>query len=204
LLRIGTEDPFFPQGVQLDFEASAQLRHNKFVILDILTSDVRVGLPLSFSHNNHQTKFAAYLLRSIPSDLLLPTLPMLKGDDFFQRQSLVLGHSIYVTRRIRIYGEVGYALRSRISEQWEVQFGAEYAPVLPTRFWGSPFLAANAYLREEVNFGGTFTLQGGWSWRNKHGRLLRIGGHYSNGMSNQFLLHDKHEQQIGVGIWHDF
>ena len=128
----------------------------------------------------------------------------LDRDDLFQRQSLVLGHSIYLTERFRVYGEVGYAFRSRVSEQWELQFGTEYAPVLPTKFFGSPFLAANGYLREEVNFGGTFTLQGGWSWRNKNGRLCRLGAYYSNGMSNQFVLHDEHEQQIGFGFWHDF
>ncbi len=201
LFRLGTEDPAFPLGVQLDFEAAVQMRQNNPLALRVLSSDVRVGFPLSFSRNNHQTKLAVYFIRAHPDD---DAFPNLGDDEFFQRQALVLGHSIYLTNRLRIYGEIGYALRSNVSEQWEVQFGAEYAPVIPTGFLGAPFLAANAYLRQEANFGGTLTLQGGWSWRNKQGRLLRIGGHYANGMSNQFSLHDKYEQQIGVGIWHDF
>jgi hypothetical protein len=69
---------------------------------------------------------------------------------------------------------------------------------------GFPFLAANALLREEVNFGGTFTLQTGWAWRNRQSRLLRVGLHYANGMSNQFVSHDQFEQQLGFGIWHDY
>ena len=204
LMRYGTQDPSFPRGVQLDLEASAQFRHWGFSSLNILTSDLRVGLPLSFSRNRHQTKLAIYFLRSNPSDGLLESIRALRTDDFFQRHSLVLGHSAYLTDRFRLYGEVGYAFKSVVSDKWELQFGAEYAPVCPTGFLGSPFIAANGYLREEVDFGGTFTLQAGWAWRKKRGRLFRIGLHYANGMSNQFALHDRHEQQLGFGIWHDF
>lgn len=204
LFRIGTRDAFFPKGLQLDLEASAQFRQRSLSSLDILTSDLRFGLPLSYSRNNHQTKLALYFLRSHPSDSLLDQILSLRTEEFFQRKSFVLGHSIYLTNRFRIYGEVGYAFSSDISEQWEFQFGAEYAPVTPTGILGAPFLAANGYLREEVDYGGTFTLQAGWSWRNRRARLLRIGAHYSNGKSNHFALHDWHEQQYGFGIWHDF
>lgn len=204
LVRIGTQDPSFPKGLQLDFEASAQFRNRNLASLDILTSDIRFGLPLSFSRNNHQTKLAVYFLRTHPGDGLLGRIRSLRTDDFFQRESLVLGHSVYLTNRFRLYGEVGYAFSSKVSDQWELQFGTEYAPVCPTGLIGSPFVAANGYLREEVDFGGTFTLQAGWAWRKKRGRLFRIGMHYANGMSNHFALHDRHEQQLGFGIWHDF
>jgi hypothetical protein len=205
LVRIGTADPFFPLGIQLDVEASAQLRQANLVNLDVLTSDVRFGIPLSFSHGPHKTKLGVYFLRSHAGDdfqFRFPDLD-LKLDEYFERQSLVLGHSVYLSDRFRVYGEAGYAVHSKVSEQWEFQFGAEYAPVIPTSILGAPFLAANAYLREEVNFGGTVTLQGGWSWRGGNGRLLRLGVQYSNGMSSQFTLYDQHEQQIGFGIWLD-
>jgi hypothetical protein len=204
LLRFGTQDPSFPKGWQLDLEASAQFRNRGSGSLGILTSDVRFGVPLSFSRSNHQTKFGLYFLRAHPSDRLIDRIGSLSRDGFFQRKSFVLGHSVYLTNRFRLYGELGYAVSSTISEPWELQFGTEYAPVCPTGLLGSPFIAANGYLREEVNFGGTFTLQAGWAWRKKRGRLLRIGMHYANGMSNQFALHDQHEQQLGFGIWHDF
>lgn len=203
-LRVGSQDPCSPTGVQFDLEASAQLRQKNLASLDILTSDIRVGFPVSFGRNNHQTKLGVYFLRSHADDRLLDRIPALRTEDFFQRQSLVLGHSRYFAQRFRLYGEAGYAFKSKVSKNWEFQFGAEYAPVMPTSCFGAPFIAANVYLREEVDFGGTFTLQAGWAWRNRNGRLFRIGGHYANGMSNQFVLHDRYEQQLGFGIWHDF
>ena len=54
-----------------------------------------------------------------------------------------------------------------------------------------------------VNFGGGLTVQTGWAWRNAGGHLLRMGLHYYNGESNQFSFFDKHEQQIGFGVWYD-
>ncbi|WP_417737676.1 DUF1207 domain-containing protein [Rosistilla oblonga] len=203
-LRVGSDDPYSPTGVQFDLEASAQMRQTNLASLDLLTSDIRVGFPVSFGRNNHQTKLGVYFLRSHPTDRLIDRIPALRNEDFFQRQSLVLGHSRYFAERFRLYGEAGYAFKSTISKKWELQFGAEYAPVMPTSCFGAPFIAANAYLREEVDFGGTLTLQAGWAWRKKNGRLFRIGAQYANGMSNQFALHDRFEQQLGIGIWHDF
>lgn len=204
LFRYGTLDSAFPKGIQLDVEGSAQLRFSSPGSFDFLTSDYRFGVPLSFSHSNHQTKFGLYFLRSNPSSALWDRIESLFNDEFFQRKSLVLGHSVYLDNRFRLYGEAGYAYSSRVSDKWEFQFGTEYAPVCPTGLMGAPFVAANAYLREEVDFGGTFTFQAGWAWRKSRGRLCRVGLHYANGKSNHFALHDRHEQQVGFGIWHDF
>lgn len=204
LLRIGTQDSAFPQGWQLDFEASAQFRHSDFASQNVLTNDIRFGLPLSFSRNNHQTKFSLYFLRSNASSDFWDAIGSVRSDEFFERKALVLGHSIYLSDRFRVYGEAGYAFSSRVSDQWELQFGAECAPVRPTGILGAPFLAANALLREELDFGGTFNLQAGWAWRKKSGRLFRLGVHYANGASNHFAIHDQYEHQFGFGIWHDF
>ncbi len=204
ILRYGTSDPSFPLGVQLDLEASAQLRHRQFGESGFLASDYRVGVPLSFSRSNHKTKFGVYFLRANPSEGLLDRISSLWTEQFFSRNSLVLGHSIYLNKRLRIYGEAGYAFRSKVSDPWEFQFGSEYAPICPTGLLGAPFWAANLYLREELDYGGTFTAQAGWAWRKKRGRLFRLGVQYSNGKSNQLSLHDWNEQQIGVGIWHDY
>lgn len=161
-------------------------------------------MPLSYSRNNHQTKLALYFLRSNPSRQFLDSISTIGDDGFFERQALVLGHSVYLSDRFRLYGEAGYAFKTEITDKWEFQFGAVYAPVRPTGILGAPFLAANALLREEVDFGGTLTLQGGWAWRRRSGRLLRVGLHYANGKSNHFALQDEHEQQIGFGLWHDY
>ena len=203
LFRIGTLDSCFPQGWQLDVEASAQFRHSQFASQNVLTNDIRFGLPLTYGRNNHQTKLSLYFLRSNPGEDLWDAIGSIGSDEFFQRKAFVLGHSIYLTDRFRIYGEADYAFSTKVSENWAFQFGAECAPVCPTGILGAPFLAANALLREEVDFGGTFTLQGGWAWRKRRGRLFRIGLQYANGASNHFSLHDLHEQQIGFGIWYD-
>ena len=204
VLRYGTSDPSFPLGLQLDIEASAQLRHRQFGESGFLASDYRVGVPLSFSRNNHKTKFGVYFLRANPSEGLIDRISSLWTEPFFSRNSLVLGHSIYLTKRFRVYGEAGYAFQTEVSDPWEFQFGAEYAPICPTGLFGAPFLAANLYLREELDYGGTFTAQAGWAWRKKRGRLFRLGIQYANGKSNQLSLHDWNEQQIGFGIWHDY
>ena len=203
LFRIGTLEGCFPQGLQLDVEASAQFRHSQFASQNVLTNDIRFGLPLSYGRNNHQTKLSLYFLRSNPGEGLWDAIGSIGSDEFFQRKAFVLGHSIYLTDRFRIYGEADYALSSKVSENWAFQFGAECAPVCPTGILGAPFLAANVLLREEVDFGGTFTLQGGWAWRKRRGRLFRIGLQYANGASNHFSMHDLHEQQLGFGIWYD-
>lgn len=204
LVRLGTQDPVFPLGWQLDMEASAQFRHSDFASQNVLTNDIRFGLPLTYSRNNHKTKLGLYFIRSNPSDRLLDMIEDIGDDEFFQREALVLGHSIYLSDKFRIYGEVGYAFSSVVSDKWEFQFGAECAPVQKTGILGAPFLAANAYLREEVDYGGIFNFQAGWAWRKRSGRLFRIGLHYANGKSNHFALHDLSEQQLGFGIWHDF
>lgn len=203
LFRIGSADRYFPKGVQFGVEASAQIRRKNIDSANLLTTDLRCGFPLTFSRNNHQTKLAWYFLRSDPSREILETIGAIGDEGFFERQALVLGHSIDLTERFRVYGEAGYALKTVVSDKWEFQFGAECVPVCPTRIFGAPFLAANALLREEVDFGGTFTLQGGWAWRRRSGKLFRVGLQYANGKSSQFALQDKFEQQIGLGFWID-
>ncbi|MCO8123932.1 DUF1207 domain-containing protein [Stieleria sp. TO1_6] len=203
LLRIGNQDPAFPLGWQLDIEGAAQFRHDSFASQDILTTDIRFGLPLTYSRNNHKTKLSVYFLRSDPSREFWDTIGAISDDEFFERKAIVLGHSIYLSEKFRIYGEGGYAFSSQVSDKWEFQFGAECAPVLQTGILGAPFLAANALLREEVDFGGIFTLQAGWAWRKRAGRLMRIGLQYANGKSNHFAIQDWHEQQVGFGIWFD-
>jgi hypothetical protein len=64
--------------------------------------------------------------------------------------------------------------------------------------------AANVYLLEAEDFGGSLNLQAGWGWRGKNARLLRAGVFYSNGLSNSFVPEDRNEQQFGFGIRHDF
>ncbi len=203
LLRYGTYDDFMPVGIQFDIEGSAQFRSLDAEPLKMGSTDVRCGFPVSIGWGSQETKLALYFLRAEPHRNFFVNRPE-STERIFERQTVVLGHSVHLSEKLRIYGEAGYAFKSDMSGEWELQFGAEFAPVLPTRIWGAPFAAANVYLLEVDDFGGNLTLQAGWAWRGKNARLLRTGLFYSNGLSNSLVPADRNEQQIGFGLWHDF
>ncbi len=204
LFRYGTGRRVRPEGFQLDIEGSAQLRLDLQEEVDVQSVDFRGGIPLTFGRGPFQTKFGYYHLSSHVGDEFLLKNPNFNRLNFAQ-DLLVLGQSIYLTDKLRIYGEVAWGFYTIISEPWEFQFGVDYAPARPTGPAGAPFFAFNAFLRQEVNFGGNMVFQAGWAWRgDENARLLRVGLHYYNGESSQFSFFNNFEEQIGVGVWYDF
>jgi hypothetical protein len=203
LLRFGTHDPIWPEGFEVQAEGSAQLRLDMHNDVDVVAVDFRAGMPVVYGCGPHRWKFAYYHLSSHVGDEFL-----IKNPGFarlnYSRDVLVLGYSYYVIPTLRFYGEAGWAFYTDISKPWEFQLGMDYAPACATGFRGAPFFAMNGQLREEVDFGGNFVLQTGWSWRNQEGALFRVGLHYYNGKSPQFSFFNEHEQQIGFGVWYDF
>lgn len=106
---------------------------------------------------------------------------------------------------MRLYAEGAYAfLSTGGAEPLEFQIGSELSRPGVTDVAGTPFAAVNVHLREEHNFGGDLTIQSGWLWRNKTGRVSRIGAMYFNGKSSQYQFYDDWQEHIGVGVWHDF
>ena len=86
-----------------------------------------------------------------------------------------------------------------------MDLGAECRPSRPTELRGAPFWAVNTHLREEVDFGGSFSAEAGWAWRGTgSGRLLRIGGQYVTGHTRQFEFLGRTEDLVGLGIWLDY
>jgi hypothetical protein len=203
LLRYGTLDNYRPVGIELDIEGSAQFRSLDGNILNTESTDIRFGVPLTVGWGGQETKLELCFLGANPDKELFQS-----SEDpeqwFFERRSIVLGHSIHFGDNFRIYGEVGYAFQATLSGEWEFQFGAEYVPVMPTHIFGAPFAAANVYVLEVDDYGGNLTLEAGWCWRGKNARLLRGGVFYSNGFSNSFAFQDRNEQMAGFGLWHDF
>jgi hypothetical protein len=123
----------------------------------------------------------------------------------FARDVLVAGYAHYLSPNLRLYGEMGWAFYTDISQPWEFQFGVDYAPGYATGIRGAPFFAINGHLREELDFGGHFTVQAGWAWRADNStHLLRTGLEYFNGASNEYSFYNLHEQQIGYGLWYDY
>jgi hypothetical protein len=104
-----------------------------------------------------------------------------------------------------VYGEAGYGVRVDVAEPWEFQAGVDWAPAGYTGFRGAPFAAVNGHFREEVDFGGNFTVQSGWCWRRSPATgLLRVGVEYYNGKDDQFSFFDESVEKIGGGIWYDY
>lgn len=206
ILRYGSANAIFPQGWQLDIEAATMLRLTLDYYRDFETADYRIGIPLTYGVDNWQFKFEVYHLSSHLGDEYAIAHPGSLDDRInYVRDEVVLGASYYPVPVCRLYSEVGYAFNTDGgSEPWEFQFGTELSQPGPTGARGTPFLAINGHLREEVDFGGDVSTQLGWLWRGNSGQVLRTGFHYFNGKSSQYQSFDHFEQQFGVGLWFDF
>jgi hypothetical protein len=204
ILRFGNRSAVHPEGLQLDIEGGGFPRLDiTDGRRDLVSADFRFGIPLTYGIGRYQMKFAYYHLSSHLGDEFMLRTGTQRIN--YVRDALVWGHSYFLTPELRSYGEVAFSYHyDGGAEPWEIQFGLEYAPPCPTGSWGAPFLAANALLQQEYDFGGLFTLQAGWAWRNAVGRLFRAGVHYHNGKSTQFEFFGRHEEQIGLGIWYDY
>lgn len=204
LLRYGTTDPVWPEGFELDLEGAAFPRLAMNEELDLIASDFRFGAPLTFRSGVWETKVGYYHISSHLGDEYFEDHPADPRINYV-RDALVWGLALRPAAALRFYGEVGWAFHTDGgAEPWEFQVGADLSPGSPTGFGGAPFAAVNSQFREEVDFGGSLTVQAGWAWRGNSGHLLRLGLHYLNGKSNQLQFFRHHEEQIGVGLWFDY
>ncbi len=177
VLRYGTGDGIMPQGWELDVEAAAMVRLTLDSIGDFETADYRYGVPLTYGIDNWQFKLAAYHLSSHLGDEYAIAHPGSLDDRInYVRNELVLGASYFPQPVVRLYGEVGWCFHSDGgAEPWEFQFGTELSQPGPTGLHGTPFLAINANLRQEVDFGGDICTEAGWLWRNEYGASHAAG-----------------------------
>lgn len=204
LLRFGTDDAAWPQGWQFDVEGSAQVRLDPDEDLDLTSVDYRIGAPLTYGYGRHRIKLGYYHLCSHLGDEFVEANPGVRHVNYV-RDAILLGYSYFLTENLRVFGEMGWAYYTDVSEPWEFQFGFEYAPARATGLGGAPFLAAYGQLRQELDFSGNFVLQAGWAWRgDRSSHLLRTGLHYYNGLSSQYSFYQVFEQQIGAGFWYDY
>ncbi len=208
LLRYGTADvpgSGRPQGWELDIEGAAFPRLNFDENWDVEAVDFRFGVPITYGRDNWQLKFSYYHLSSHLGDEIAIREGILNQRINFSRDTLVLGGSYYWIPALRTYAEAGWAFYAdEGTEPWEFQFGIDYAQPGPTGAVGTPFLALNGHLREEVDFGGNLVVQAGWLWRGQNDKTMRLGFHYFNGKSNQFQFFNEFEEQIGAGLWYDY
>ena len=202
-VRFGSRESL--EGWQLDLLAGVRLRQDPDEELDMQSTDYRFDIPLTYRQGPHAWKVGYYHVSSHLGDEFLlknPAYPRLN----FLRDVIVLGYSYYPWPELRLYAEAGWGFHTDVSEPWEFQFGFDYGPAWPTRIYGAPFVAANVHLRQELNFGGNFMIEGGWAWRGEGlgAGILRTGPYYYTGGSSQSSYYADSEQQIGVGLWYDF
>ncbi len=208
ILRYGTEGNSGlprPNGWQLDIEGAAFPRLDLEHQSDLIASDFRFGIPLSFGYNRYQTKLAFYHLSSHLGDEYMLRFPNVDRINY-SRNSFVWGNAYYLTDALRLYAETAWACYTNGgAKPWEFQFGVDYSPTELTRsFRGVPFFAVNTHLREEVDFGGNLVVQTGWQWRGLAAHLLRFGIQYFNGKSEQFEFFREHEEKLGLAVWYDY
>lgn len=205
LLRYGNSSASDPQGLQIDFEGAAFPRLDPENDVDLVSVDFRAGMPITWRRGRWRYKAGYYHLSSHLGDEF-----QLKNPDFerlnYVYDALLFGASYFPVPAVRFYGEASWAFHYKGgASPWEFQFGADVSPARPSGVRGDPFLAANVYLRESVDYGGSFTFQTGWQWRGQGpGHLLRLGLQYFDGKSVQFEFYNQTEQQIGIGLWYDF
>ena len=204
LTRYGTSSGVRPEGWQVDLEVAAFLRQDMENDWEVVATDFRGGVPLTYGNGPWRWKFAYYHLSSHLGDEFVVRTGATRIN--FSRDALVFGTSYYVCDELRIYGETGWAFFTNGgSEPWEFQFGIDYSPITPTGGRPVLFWALNGHLREEVDFGGNFVVQVGYQWRPYHGtRLFRFGLQYYNGMSQQYEFFNRYEELLGFGLWFDY
>jgi hypothetical protein len=204
LARYGNSDGMRPEGWQVDIEVAAFLRQDMENNWDVVATDFRGGIPLTYGKGPWRWKFAYYHLSSHLGDEYIVRTGATRIN--FSRDAFVFGSSYYVCDELRVYGETGWAFSTDGGTQpWEFQFGIDYSPLTPTGGRPVMFWAINGHLREEVDFGGNFVVQVGYQWRPYDGtRLLRFGLQYYNGKSKQYEFFNQHEELIGFGLWFDY
>jgi len=192
-----------PEGWQLDVEGAAFPRLSMDT-LHLVSCDFRYGIPLCYRQGIFETKFAFYHESSHLSDIYMAQNPG-SGPNWYSRYAFVWGVGVRPIEELRAYAEIGWSFcDSGPAKPWECQFGVDWAPAAVTDIRGAPFAAVNARLRQEVDYGGNFTVQAGCAWRGQAGQLFRIGLDYFNGKSDQVQFLNQFEQQIGLGVWYDF
>jgi hypothetical protein len=204
LVRYGTDNNLLPEGFQLDFEGAAFPRLQLQQDRQLEAVDFRFGMPLTMKSGPWEYKFAIGHVCAHLGDQYLLTHSGVSRINF-SRDTLVLGVGFRPVPDVRLYAEAGWAFYTwGATEPWEFQFGFEFSPAQPSGWRGTPFLAINGHLRQEVKFGGALTLQTGWQWRGLTGHLFRIGLQYLDGKAEQYQFSDNYERQIGAGVWYDF
>ncbi len=151
----------------------------------MVSTDFRIGFPLTHREGPWEFKFGYYHLSSHLGDLYMVSHPDVMRLNYV-REQLVFGVAYRPIPDLRFYGEANWAFHEDGGSQpWEFQFGIDYSPAQPNGFYGAPFAAINSKIEEDLNYSGNVTFEAGWQWRGPTGHTLRTGLEYFDGYSFQ-------------------
>ena len=202
IIRYGTQDAIWPEGWQLDVDGAALPRLDS--TRSMVSTDFRVGFPLTFRQGPWEFKFGYYHLSSHLGDIYIYSHPGVQRLAYV-REQLVAAVAYRPILDLRFYAEANWAFyEGGGSQPWEFQFGVDYSPTQPNGFWGAPFAAVNSKIEEDLNYSGNITFKAGWQWRGNTGHTLRTGLEYLDGYSFQRQFYNVYQQFLGAGVWYDF
>jgi hypothetical protein len=205
IVRWGTSGCDRPDGWQVDMEGAVFPRLDPIAeSTPLIACDFRAGIPLTYGCGPLHFKLEYYHISSHLGDEFMLENPDVRRINY-SRDTLSFGLGYYWTEALRLYGEIGFA-PSAVggAEPWDVQFGVDFSPPYTPRR-GSPFVALNAHLREDVEFNGNFVAQAGWQWRRRpSGGVFRLGLQYFTGKNEQYEFYSDSESRLGYGLWCDY
>jgi hypothetical protein len=203
LLRYGTPNAYRPNGWELQLEGAAAARLEPLKpSWPLMSTDYRVGVPIVYAYGQWQFKTGyAHVSSHLGDEFMLNNINWPRINYMRDEWMFALGY--YYTENVRLYAEADWCFEfDGGAEPWQFQFGVDYSPAVRG---GAPFFAFYGNLRQELNFGGYFVVQGGWQIRGGPSmRTFRMGVEYVNGASTQYEFYNQFEQRVGFGLWYDF
>ena len=205
LLRYGTPSDTVPQGWEWDVEGAAFPRLLPYDEFSMQACDYRIGTDFSYGVGPWRFRFGYYHLSSHVGDEYMIAHPEFVRVRY-KRETLIGGVSNYPADWARLFFECGCAFDvAGEAKPLEFIFGTDLGTTEPTGLGGAPFAALAVHLRQEVDFGGNFTAQTGWMWRDKpFGHVFRVGFQFLTGYNPEDEFYRVYEQQYGLGLWYDF
>ncbi len=208
LLRYGDESKLYPQGFQVDAEAAALARLTLDEDRDMTSTDYRFGLPLTWRKGHWETKLGYYHISSHMGDEWIVKHYQETGEVYrlnYVRDCIMYGIAYRPDANWRFYVGGDYAFwTSSGAEPWQFELGVEYSPILLPGIHGSPFSAVHFKWNEECDWETYFSFEFGWQWKTTYQHTMRTGLYYMSGCADQYQRYNRHETQVGYGLWFDF
>lgn len=203
LLRIGPEEAR-REGVQVDGFAAVFTRFNGDRLL--VTSDFRVGVPVTFAKGPWSTKIAYEHTSTHLGDEFIETTGRRQVSHV--RDEIVFGLARSFCYDLRLYGQFGYSfITSDVvgDNRDRYDWGIEWARRMPATWKGAPFAAFDMDIRSDQDYQPNTTVQIGWRWnRLPVGRAARIAFEYYNGKSPYGQFFRDEESWIGAAGFLDW